>query len=290
MKVDWGQFRQRTTFILGADKHAGKTTFLKYALGNLRAAGCAPAYMSIGIDGERQDLLSGQVKPTILAEAGDVVATTEAALYASDAGFEMLQVFPERSQLGRSLVARVRRAGLLELIGPLSNRLLGEIIAFVKEQTAAGAIVVDGAADRVTQVASTRRAGYVMVIRASASTLTSAADRIRLVSMLADLPGPSSEDGPKAFRLPGALTPDKLQTIPDGCQAMVLEDFTRVFVSYAQMSRLCRQCRVSFSRRFDMLFFVVNLFDVTAGEFAQLVGDGLMHRVVFNPYMEPSPC
>jgi len=59
MEIDWRQFHHRTTFILGSDKHAGKTTFLKYALARLRAAGCQVAYMTIGVDGEGRDSLSG---------------------------------------------------------------------------------------------------------------------------------------------------------------------------------------------------------------------------------------
>jgi len=84
-----------------------------------------------------RDVLSGRAKPTIFAAAGDVVVTTDQALagwlaggrsgdpasvQASDpasgrASVEILQVFPERSLLGRAVVVRVRRAGPVLLIG-----------------------------------------------------------------------------------------------------------------------------------------------------------------------------
>ena len=188
MAIDWVQFRDRTTFILGADKHAGKTTFLKYALANLRHASCTPGYMSTGIDGEGRDHLSGIAKPTVLAEDGDVVATTESAITESEGSYEILQVFEQSTLLGRPVVATVRRAGLVELIGPGSNRKLGDVISFVREQTPAKAVLIDGAADRVTQVSAAMRACYVMVLKVTPATLPRAADRIKLVNMLSDLP------------------------------------------------------------------------------------------------------
>jgi hypothetical protein len=289
MAIDWAQFRGRTTFILGADKHAGKTTFLKYALSHLRSDGCTPGYMSTGIDGEGRDNLTGAVKPTVFAERGDVIATTETALAQSEGAFEILQVFDERTLLGRPVVAAVRRAGQIELIGPGSNRRLGEVIEFVHDGTPAEAVLVDGAADRVTQVASAMRASYVMVLKATPATLNRLADRVRLIDMLADLP-PSQEGASDSLRVAGALTPGRLAAIPGDCRSLVIDDFTKVFVSYAQMSRLARRCAVSFARRFDMLFFVVNLCDVGPGELACAVGSQAMRRVVINPLMEPAPC
>ena len=60
---EWEEFRDRTTFILGSDKNVGKTTFLNLALSRLRTAGCRPAYLTIGVDGEKFDLISGARKP-----------------------------------------------------------------------------------------------------------------------------------------------------------------------------------------------------------------------------------
>jgi hypothetical protein len=218
-----------------------------------------------------------------------VIATTESALTASDGSFEILQVFDERTLLGRPVVATVRRAGQIELVGPGSNRRLGEVVEFVHDHTPSDAVLVDGAADRVTQVASTIRASYVMVLTITPATLARVADRIKLIDMLADLPpGDAGVEG--TFHVAGALTPGRLAAIAPESRAVVIEDFTKVFVSFAQMSKLAGGRAVSFARRFDMLFFVVNLRDVSPRELARAAGGKAMRRVVLNPFMEPAPC
>ena len=62
------------------------------------------AYLSIGVDGEERDLVFGHAKPQILALPGDTVVTAQAALAKTDALYEIHQVFPYKTVLGRLVV------------------------------------------------------------------------------------------------------------------------------------------------------------------------------------------
>ena len=329
MSIDWDQFRKRTTFVLGSEKRAGKTTFLTYALARLRQQDCAPAYLSIGVDGEAADAISGLPRPMVVTVPGDFVVTSESALAETDASFELIDVFPERSVLGRSVLVRIVRRGRIELVGPENNRQIARILAAIVESTTAGAILADGAADRVTQVASGDRAGYVVVMRATPDTLDAVVDRARLVWLLSQLPEvpaghepegaayyfgpltpskadicrgrppwrPADEASPSISRLgasPGSqrLTAPRTATEdgPYRASTLVLEDFTRVFLNYRQMVRFARRGAVAFRRQFDLLGFVVNLFDVTAEQFARRLGQDVpADKITFNPYLAEAP-
>ena len=50
------QLINKTTFLVGNKKNAGKTTFLNYVLKQIREV-VHPAFFTIGIDGEENDLI-----------------------------------------------------------------------------------------------------------------------------------------------------------------------------------------------------------------------------------------
>ena len=288
--IDWDAFRGRTTFITGEDKNSGKTTFLKHAITSLRERELALAYMSAGVDGEAFDLISGAPKPVITAEEGDCIVTAESALSASDAGFEVIRSFPDRTVLGSLALVRTTRRGLIELIGPETNRALGEVLESVRGLACADAVLVDGAVDRVTQVGSSGGAGYVLALRVTPSTLQRSARRARLAVLLDGIPvldGGAEEPG--CFALEGALTAGKLGRIPVRCAGLALEDFTRVFLDYAGMARLCREHPVFFRNRYALISVVVVLEGVEREEFlGALRGEADRAPVYFSPYrLEP---
>lgn len=284
--IDWDAFRGRTTFITGDDKNSGKTTFLKHALSSLRARGLSLAYMSAGVDGEAFDLVSGLPKPLITVEAGDHIVTTENALAESTARFEVIRSFPEKTVLGRLELLRATRRGLVELIGPETNRALGEVLDSVIELAGADAVLVDGAVDRVTQAGTLKGAGYVLALRVTPSTLGRSAGKARLVVLLDGVPVLAGEaDAPGCFELNGALTPGKLPSLPEGGTPLLLEDFTRVFLEYAQVVRLRGEREVFFRNRCALVSIVVVLEGVEPDDFLRaLGGEAARAPVYFSPY------
>jgi hypothetical protein len=287
MILDFQQFHNNTTFIVGNDKHTGKTTFLKYALKNLRAMGYRPAYMSIGVDGEGCDFLDGISKPTIIVQPGDLVVTSAQCLESSDAAYQILNVFGQVTVLGRMALVNITRSGFVELTGPENNQQLAAILDYVQSETDAEAILVDGAVNRLSQVSSNQSAGFVMVIKVTASNLIQAAGQIHLLHLLVNLPSCSNGD---SMPITGALTESRLKTIPDDCKAISIQDFTRVFLSYEQMKDLCRKYSVSIRNKFVLRYFIVNLFDVDKSAFAKMLDEHIPQHVVFNPFLEEAIC
>jgi len=154
MTLDFQQFHKNTTFIVGNDKHAGKTTFLKYSLAKLRDMGYRPAYMSIGVDGEGVDLLDGGAKPMIIVQPGDLVVTSVQCLESSDAAYQILNVFPQGTVLGRMILVNITRSGFVELTGPENNQQLSAILDYVQNETESDPLLVDGSENRLSQGSS----------------------------------------------------------------------------------------------------------------------------------------
>jgi hypothetical protein len=272
----------RTVFIIGSGKNAGKTTFLNYALSRLRRRG-AVGFLSIGVDGEERDLLSGTPKPRIRAESGDLLVTSDRMLQASELGWDLLEVFPGSTVLGRLVLARVRRGGTVELCGPEHNERLAPALAALRGR-GARTVLVDGAVDRLTQVASVPGAGFVHVVRADSARLDSARDAMRLLQALAAVPPADGlgEDGTAVIS--GALTRSRLAELPASTRALVLEDFTKVFLSWREWKAAAQRLDIRFRRRWELLLFCAVLSDVSRERFASGLEPELLARVLFNPY------
>ncbi|MEA3306513.1 MAG: hypothetical protein U9Q34_01860, partial [Elusimicrobiota bacterium] len=119
--------RDKTTFIIGSKKNAGKTTFLNYSAARLRKTEPI-AYLTIGVDGERTDQVFGTPKPKIFARKNDILLTTDLSLNHSDASFKILNTYPYATVLGKLMLLEVLREGYVELIGPQTNLQLSAIL------------------------------------------------------------------------------------------------------------------------------------------------------------------
>jgi beta-lysine 5,6-aminomutase alpha subunit len=284
MTIDWGAFRGRTTFITGADKNCGKTTFLNRALDELRGRGMKVAFMSAGVDGEALDYLTGAPKPRVTASAGDVLVTAARALDESPVEFETLAVLGEGTVLGRQVLARIVTGGTVELVGPVGNAALAEVLCEVERMAGVDAVLVDGAVDRLTQVGAAREAAYVLVVRVSPPTLKRMAERARLAFLLDTVKkAPPGTGTSGAFS--GALTDAKLAGLPEG--ALVLEDMTRVFLSRAQVERLLESRELYFARRFELAGVVANMDGSKESEFLSAAdARAETGRIEFCPFLD----
>ncbi len=284
-----------TTFIIGSEKNAGKTTFLNDALAALRQQGIAPAFLTIGVDGEQRDQVYGHPKPRIHSERGDFLVTTESMLKSSDGLFEIHEVFPGRTVLGRLVLANTRRGGYVELIGPEENTQLSEIVSFLRSEKQAATILVDGAVNRLTQVSAGQQAGFVYVVKVTPRNLNSALEKMRILSLIKNFHQFPSWEGNSAaspqkklesefHKFKGALTKNKLKQIPKSCKTVILEDFTKIFLSYSELSALCKRKEIVFETIYQFHGFVVNLYDVSRKEFRKHVEQYGIIDVIFNPY------
>lgn len=280
--------QNHVTYIAGNRKNAGKTTFLNCALEQLRPKGHL-AYLSIGVDGEERDLVFGHAKPQILARPGDTLMTAQAALAKTDALYEIHQVFPFKTVLGRLVVAMISRGGFVELVGPETNRQLETVIHHMRGQERVDTILVDGSVNRLTQIAATPGAGYVYVVQVGQRSLEKTVSAIKRLHLLDGIPQWEGVYPEHGFEFRGALTERKLVHLPppEACSHILLQDFTKVFLSHRQIVRLQSRYRLLFRDRLDLRFFVVNLLDLDRETFLTQLGDArLEQRIVFNPYAE----
>lgn len=282
MDVD-KQLSGRLTFITGSAKNAGKTTFLNYALARLRRGGAA--FMTVGVDGEKHCALTSIPKPRIEALPGDVLATTDRLAAVSDAGLEVLEVFPWLTVLGRTALFRVKRRGFVELAGPETNGQAGEVLDVVESRKLARTVLVDGALSRQTQVALRSGAGFVHVARVEPQNFASACDELKLLAELSLVPAAGKAQA-GIMRFGGALTQTRAAALPAALKEIALEDYTKVFLSPQQWRRFSTGRRIFFDNLFQLRFMVAVLKDVSERDFARAVGPIVMSKILLNPYCE----
>ncbi|WLT31145.1 hypothetical protein [Geothrix sp. PMB-07] len=269
------------TAITGLEKGSGKTTFLNHALPLARQAGPV-AVFSIGVDGAQKARTTGS-SPEIRVEPGDLVMTTEAFARSSDARFEILEALPGRGSLGHLLLGRAQRGGTVTLVGSEHLSQLAEVIAQVRRDGWAASVLVDGAVNRLTQVAALGDLGFVFTARIDRSNLAKAAARVQHLGQLASLPV-EPEPPAEVLRMEGPLGPTQVEVLPEGVSRLSLEDFTKVFLEPAAFSRLRQHTEISVRREFRLLCFAITLRDVARPEFLQAVGEALSPSILFNPY------
>ena len=280
--------KDRTVFIVGSKKNSGKTTFMNYAMSRLRG-GASMGALSVGVDGECRDLVFGNPKPQVRAERGDMLLCAETALKSADLHCEILNVYPFRTAIGRPVLLRALRPGRAEISGPENNSQLAEVLTDMRRH-GAGTVFVDGAVDRITQVAAGGRAAFVYVAKVEPENLDSSAAAIKLVWAASSTP--VWREGGKCpgpvIRVPGALTPGKAPPKEIKGGTLVIEDPTKIFLTWAQWQELKGRFELRFLAKPDLAAFVVNLFNVTRGDFERKLGvPELAERITYNPY-EPA--
>ena len=277
--------RDRTVFIVGSRKNAGKTTFLNYALNRLRG-GAPLGALSVGVDGEARDQVFGNPKPQVRAEKGDLLLCAESALKGADLHYEVLNVYPFTTAIGRPVLLRALRPGRAEISGPENNEQLAEIIADMRRH-GAGTVFVDGAVDRITQVAAGGKAAFVYVARVEPENLDSSAAAIRLLWSASSVPlCRAGEKLPEpVFIVDGALTPGRLPGKEVKRGTLVVEDLTKIFLSWQQWQDLKGRFELRFAAKPDLAAFVVNLCNVSRQDFEKKLGaPALAERIIYNPY------
>ena len=277
----------QTTFITGNGKNAGKTTFLNYILNNLRQFLDKFVYLTIGIDGEQEDMIFGTPKPGIYAEPGDYIVTCDSAVIASDASFEVIEVFPFTTKLGKIVLLKTLRCGSVELIGPENNTQLNYILNCLKKERNISTILIDGAVNRVTQITSSAGSGFMYVLKVSANNLVKSINQIKALSLIKDFPVISSKEynNEEFFECTGALTSIKISRVPEKCNKILINDFTKIFLTWNELSDLLKKKKIQYKERFFLNCISVNLYDISKEEFEEkLRANNIVENIIYNPY------
>jgi hypothetical protein len=281
------QLVNKTTFLVGNKKNAGKTTFLNYALTQLREV-VQPAFFTIGIDGEASDLIFDTPKPKIYTETGDYVVTSSLMINKSDALFEIIHVFPYKTVLGRLALAKTLRSGTIELVGSEDNKQLAEIITYLRNEEHIKTIVIDGAASRVTQVASVKNSYFYYIVKIDQKSINSDLNKLRTIAFISkfkDIDHIDDAENKTVFEIKGALTASKLSMIPENCDILLLNDFTKIFLDFYQVTRLTEKLEIAYKIPYQLVSFVVILKDILKEDFVEIVeSHNIKETILYNPY------
>lgn len=284
MILEAGDFLGRVTFITGPGKACGKTSLLKSSLALLRAEGEACAFLAVGFEGEGRDVLSGQGRPKLGVRAGEVFLSSLPYLASSTCLPEILEVLPGSTALGRLALARAGRAGPVTLVGPERNEYAALAISLIKEEAWARTILVDGAMNRITQVAAFPGASFLFSLRVGPGDLARQVASIHLLESLLDLPllaGP--REG--VLDLEGPLTPATVHGLGESVLAVSVEDFTKVFLDLPALTVFTRRRELFVRRAIPSLGYSVVLRGLKRRDFLKALGPGkLESRIAFNAH------
>jgi len=281
------QLVDKTTFLVGNKKNAGKTTFLNYALRQVREV-VAPTFFTIGIDGETSDLIFETPKPRVYTEIGDFVVTSDLMINKSDALFEIMHVFPYRTVLGRLVLAKTLRSGTVELVGSEDNKQLAEIVTFLKEEEQINSIIIDGAASRATQVAAINNSNFYYLIKLDQRSINADINKFKTIALISKfkcIDDIEKVEEKLVFELKGALTESKLTQIPENCDVLLIDDFTKIFLTYSQIVELKSKLEIVYKIQYKLNSFVVILKDIIKEDFMKLLEQHtIKETILFNPY------
>ncbi|MBN1242127.1 MAG: hypothetical protein JXA15_05390 [Spirochaetales bacterium] len=286
-------FAGRVTFVTGPGKHSGKTTFLNRAAALVRRGGeggLPLALLGAGYDGEVRDFISGVRKPAVPVASGDVFVTAGRFLRSGGASPELIAALPGSTALGPCCVARAARDGTVALVGPETNAGLDAALEAILAEGLARTVLVDGAVNRVTQVAGRRDASMVYALRVEPASFARSAELVRRMALLMSLPlAPASGDdgapGSGAFRLEGALTAEIAARLPREARGVIVDDFTKIFLDGAGLASFLGARSLYVARSIRFSGFSVSCRGVSEEAFLERLGDGELGRLVsFNPY------
>jgi len=272
-----------TTFVMGNRKNAGKTTFLNWALNQVRKVD-QPAFGTIGIDGESNDQIDGRTKPVIHAVKGDAIVTSYPMINKSKGLFSIEKALPINTPLGQLVIAKTIRNGNIELVGPEHNEQLQAVINYLKNELHYQTILIDGAASRLTPVSTINDSGFYYLLNIDRRNIKKALEQMQLLSVCSQFEHIPANKNP--YQIEGALTALKLNTIPTGVEAVAINDLTSVFLNFQQLNRLMEHTCVYVKNKLNLKGFVIVLKDVSETDFTSMYKNkNIETPVIFNPYV-----
>ncbi|MCR4681173.1 MAG: hypothetical protein K5636_06155 [Bacteroidales bacterium] len=169
-------------------KNTGKTVCLNYILEHLKATDKIISVTSIGIDGEKTDLVTQTEKPEVTLSEGTYFVTSEYHYRQRRLLSEICELSEETTSLGRLVTARVLQEGKVILSGPSSTNRIRDMIARMKEMDI-DLTIVDGALSRKSPASPAVTDGLVLTTGAAiAPDLNTIVSKTGFVFQLTQLP------------------------------------------------------------------------------------------------------
>jgi hypothetical protein len=124
----------------------------------------------------------------------------------------------------------------------------------------------------------------VYVVRVDRERLDSTRDAMRLFHAFSLVRGAEGLPQEGTEYLPGALTRSRLAALPQSTRTLVLEDLTKVFLTWREWKSAAARLDIRFQRRLELRFFCVILHDVSRSEFERGLEPELIAQMLYNPY------
>lgn len=112
--------KYKSLSIVGNYKNVGKTTTLNYII-NKAKGNITLGLTSIGVDGEKEDVVTKTQKPRIYINRGSIIATSKNCYLESDITGEILENSEIHTPLGNIIIFKALSDGYVELAGPSRN-------------------------------------------------------------------------------------------------------------------------------------------------------------------------
>ena len=244
--------KYRSVSIVGLEKNTGKTECLNYIINRLPTDYFSVAVTSIGLDGESLDQVTSTAKPEITMREGMFFGTSEKHYRERKIISELYDVSDMTTALGRVVTAKALQEGKVLLSGPSSGSALKRWMSSLNN-FGIDLILVDGALSRLSTASPA--ISEAMVLSTGAAFSANIKDLVSKTAFVIDLinlplfTGKETETEISSFSdlgtdiikkhtvigVEGALTNRLLQVVknelPKGEKELVVNDFTRIFVS-----------------------------------------------------------
>jgi len=178
-------------YVIGNRKNAGKTTLANFMAGLARKNAVKIGRSTCGRDGEHFDAFTGEPKPLVTLEAGDIAVTYETELKRLGDAARNVYRLPYSTVLGRLFCIQALSIFSCEILGPDTN---SELINTTNILISLGCdlVVIDGSFARRTQLATPGSPHVVLVIAADMGEEQAVADA-RFAAKVFDLPIATNE-------------------------------------------------------------------------------------------------
>jgi hypothetical protein len=176
----------------GTAKNTGKTTASIAILRELFKTDISIGLTSIGYDGEDIDNITGLPKPRLLLKEGTIVATSEKCLHGSTAQLNIIKATNITTPLGKIIIARVIKEGLVVIAGPNKSIELRYVLSLLEEMNCQ-LIIVDGALNRIAPMIETN--GIILATGAARNTdIDALVQETKILYYIFNLPEANSEE------------------------------------------------------------------------------------------------
>lgn len=161
--------KHKSLSIVGMEKNTGKTECLNYILGRISGMEKKIAVTSIGVDGEKSDIVKKIKKPEIELCEDVVFITSENHYNQKNITAEILDVSTRKTPLGRLVTARSRNRGKIIFSGPSDTQWLRSCIAKM-DSYCVDTTIVDGALSRISHASPAITDCMILTTGAAVST------------------------------------------------------------------------------------------------------------------------